>query len=142
MNQFKQLFPSFTDSTDDVYHCIHDPIFRYLGTGLSADNLMPRINDARIDIFQKELNNIEVTLQNAAFVCVYVNGWPSIYVVATKDIAPDTPIRANYGEVYGTAIVEKTIVDTERANREKQAMQIIVQNNQNILQHSQVYVLE
>merc|ERR1712013_397363 len=66
--------------------------------------LLIYINDCRADLSAKGKTAEDELVENVRFAKVSLNGWPSIFVVTTRDIAPNEQILGYYGNDYFDAL--------------------------------------
>lgn len=79
--------------------------------------LLTYINDCRSDISGESMQNNDKAYENIKFVKVFVNGWPMIFVVTSRDIKQNDEIMGYYGKEYGLAIQAKKRMNDIRQAR-------------------------
>ena len=80
------------------------------GNGIHAsNNIISFVNDCRKNIISTKLTLGDKQTQNTEFVAGSVNGWPSAFLVTTKNIKKGCDLWCYYGELYHNAIVERDI---------------------------------
>ena len=86
---------------------ILDPVAREFGNGMkNSCNIVPIINDCRINIKSNKLTQNDELTQNTEFIAATINGWPSAFVVTTKKIVKGKDLWCYYGDLYHTAMIE------------------------------------
>ena len=89
-----------------------------LGNGIPDDVIPAFVNDSRKDINSSKQTNEDKKIQNCEFVCTLVNGWPSIFLITTKDIIKGEYLWCYYGSIYHKALKQSQEYK-ENANEKK-----------------------
>ena len=83
-----------------------------------ADLVLLYINDIRSNLFEPEPADRDKELQNARFVVAKEYGWPTVFVVATKNIKKGDEVLVDYGDAYSVLLRQnkrwQRIVDVTR----------------------------
>ena len=81
-----------------------DPRALGLGSGISKNNVLAYINDARKDIKMKKMTDDDLQFYNCEFVGARISGWPSLFVITNKDIKKGDALWSYYGPKYSDLI--------------------------------------
>jgi len=80
----------------EEYHIVVDGLNKKSRTKA----MMIFMNDCRRDIFMTNMTDDDERVMNAKLMTVYHNGWPRIFVVATKDVEQNEEVFTFYGKQH------------------------------------------
>lgn len=92
------------------------------------NNILMRINDCRKDIKMQHMTDQDKQIQNISFQLYFVNGWPMIMVVASKDIAVGEALWADYGPHYSRAMRNLHCFESAKISNAVNAEQNLARN--------------
>ena len=92
------------DNHDGSRQITIDPLEGKLMNGPNGDLKLLYFNDIREDIFNPEPTEKDKQLQNTRFVIAKIFGWPSVFVITTKNIKKGEELLLDYGPEYSVLL--------------------------------------